>query len=230
MRLTVFIGIILSSTLVFAQADFNQLDSNGERHGVWKKMYPGTNQVRYEGTFEHGKEIGVFKFYCETCKAQPAVVKEFNPKNSISEVKFYTVAGKLVSKGMMDDKDRVGEWLFYPERSNEVMTRENYKNGKLEGLKITYYPNGKITEETNYLNGLIDGASNYYSPDGVLLKKLKYKKDLLVGEAFYYDANGNITIQGHYKEGKKNGLWKYYKDGKLILEEIHPKPLTPIKK
>ena len=43
--------------------EFNQFDSNGKRHGKWKKNFEGTEVLRYEGQFEHGKEVGVFKFY-----------------------------------------------------------------------------------------------------------------------------------------------------------------------
>jgi antitoxin component YwqK of YwqJK toxin-antitoxin module len=35
-----------------------------------------------------------------------------------------------------------------------VMTLENYKNGKLEGLRSVYYPSGKIAEEISYLNNI----------------------------------------------------------------------------
>jgi antitoxin component YwqK of YwqJK toxin-antitoxin module len=224
-----FFGIVIGLQPSYSQADINQTDAQGNRHGLWKKLYPGTKQLRYEGVFEHGKEVGTFKFYCETCKDQPSVVKEFNSENSIAEVKYYTVKGKLVSEGKMDGKDRIGEWLYYPKKSSNVMTRENYKNGKLDGLKITYYGNGKIAEERNYVNGLLEGPNNYYSPDGVLLKKLIYKNDVLVGPALYYDASGALTIEGSYKNGKKHGLWKHYKNGKLILEEMYPKPL-PVRK
>ena len=223
-----FFGIFVGASTLLAQAEINQLDSEGKRHGLWKKMHAGNKQVRYQGTFEHGKEIGTFKFYCEKCKKQPSVIKEFNSRNSISEVRYYTAKGKLVSEGKMDGKNRIGEWLYYPEKYATVMTREQYKDGKLHGKKITYYPNGKVTEETNFVNGLKEGENNYYSPESVLLKKLKYRNDKLVGEAFHYDASGAVMIEGFYKEGRKNGIWKYYKGGKLVLEEKYPKPLKRV--
>jgi antitoxin component YwqK of YwqJK toxin-antitoxin module len=37
------------------------------------------------------------------------------------------------------------------------MTLENYKNGKLEGLRSVYYPSGKIAEEISYLNNIKNG-------------------------------------------------------------------------
>ncbi|RMA58524.1 toxin-antitoxin system YwqK family antitoxin [Ulvibacter antarcticus] len=221
-----FFGIIFSSAPLIAQADINQLDAQGNRHGLWKKMHPGNKQIRYEGTFDHGKEVGTFKFYCEDCKNQPMVIKEFNTRDAVADVQYFTVKGKLVSEGKMDGKNRVGEWLYYQKKSKTVMTRENYNNGNLDGQKITYYPDGKITEEITYVNGSKEGPNNYYSPIGVLLKKLNYKNDALQGEAMYYDSSGNVTIEGQYKKGKKDGLWKYYKNGKVELEETYPKPLN----
>lgn len=228
-KLTLFlVGSFLSITSVAAQ-EVNQFDANGERHGLWEKKYEATKQLRYEGTFEHGKEIGTFKFYCKSCKKVPIAVKEFKANSAISDVKYFTPAGNLVSEGKMDGKNRIGEWIYYHKKSSMVMTSEFYKNGKLDGLQKTFYLNNAVTEETTYLDGLREGPNNYYSPDGVILKKLQYKKDLLVGSAFYYDASGNVSIVGNYKNGKKHGAWKYYKNGKVTLEEIYPKPYKKAK-
>ena len=226
MRAVVFIffGIIFSLGTLSAQ-EINQMDEAGMRHGIWKKKFPKSDQLRYEGQFEHGKEVGTFKFYCEDCKSQPMVVKEFSAKNNVAAVRYFTKKGKLVSEGKMEDKDRTGEWVYYHEKSESLMTREYYVNGALEGTKTTYYSNGQITEELIFQNGLKQGDNNYYAPNGVLLKKLKYNNNLLHGPAEYFDANGNTTIKGQYVKGKKHGLWKYYKYGNLVLEETYPKPL-----
>lgn len=211
------------SATVFSQTEGNQFDADGKRHGPWKVTFDGSTQLRYEGTFEHGKEVGIFKFYCEACKDQPMAIKKFTGKDSISEVQYFTVKGKLVSEGKMNGKLRWGEWLYYHEKSQNLMMQENYKNGILDGKKITYFPNGKITEETQFSNGMKHGKNYYYSPDGILLKKLHYQNDQLQGPALYYDAYGKVVIEGSYKNGKKHGLWKYYKNGNIILEEIYPK-------
>lgn len=219
------VWFVISSSILFAQNEINQFDDQGNRNGVWKKYYSGTDQLRYEGTFLHGKEIGVFKFYCEKCKDRPTAVKEFNKLDNTVNVKYYTIKGKLVSEGKMEGKDRIGEWIYYHEKSNNIMSRENYVNGKLEGKKITYYTNNNITEERHYKNGMMEGENNYFSPEGTLLKKLNYSKDKLNGEAYYYDASGAVIIEGSYKNDKKHGLWRYFKNGKLVLEEKYPKPI-----
>lgn len=223
LSLIFFFGITLLCVDVFSQSEINQTDAQGQRHGVWQKTYPGSKQLRYKGTFEHGKEVGEFKFYCAECKDKPSVVKNFQDKDDIANVKYFSIKGELISEGKMKGKDRIGEWVYYHEKSKSVMTREHYKDGKLHGKVTTYYPNGKTTEEADYKNGIKDGEDNYYSPDGVLLKKLLYEDDQLQGEAIYYDGYGNVVIEGFYKNGKKHGLWKYYKDGKVNVEETFPK-------
>ena len=47
---------------VFSQS-INQLDAQGKKHGIWKGTYSDTGRPRYEGTFEHGKELGTFRFF-----------------------------------------------------------------------------------------------------------------------------------------------------------------------
>lgn len=219
-----FLAALVAIPSSLAQGEFNQMDEAGKRHGVWKKYYPGTKQLRYEGQFSHGKEVGTFKFYCQDCGTNPSTVKEFNNTDSRAEVSYFTTKGKLVSKGMMEGKNRVGEWLYFHEKSKQPMSKETYVNGELDGVQVTYYPDGKITEEITYVKGMKQGSNNYYSPESVLLKKLIYHDNELHGPAEFYDANGNVTIKGHYKEGKKHGLWQYFKDGKLELEETYPKP------
>lgn len=216
--------LFLLTPIALVAQEINQFDAQGERHGPWKKTYPGSDQVKYEGTFEHGKEVGVFKFYCEKCGKQPAVVRTFNTKDNSVLVQYYTGKGQLVSEGKMISKIREGEWITYHKNSQEIMSREHYKSGVLDGLQTTYYPTGKKTEEVNYVNGKKQGLHLYYSPEGVLIKKLKYTDDLLQGPAFYYDSQGNLVVEGFYKDDKKHGLWKYYKNGALELEETYPKP------
>jgi antitoxin component YwqK of YwqJK toxin-antitoxin module len=206
-----------------AQEKINQYDENGKRHGVWKKYYENSDQLRYDGAFEHGKEIGVFMFYCEECEDNPTVIKTFNENDRSAHVQYFTIKGKLVSEGKMIGKDRIGEWVYYHKSSDQVMTKEYYKNGKLDGMKVTYYTNDQITEETEYKDGLKNGKDNFYSPEGVQIKKLIYKNGFLHGPAYYYDSNGSIILEGNYKDGKKDGLWKHYEGGALIKEETFPK-------
>ncbi|MBL4662327.1 MAG: hypothetical protein JKY22_01910, partial [Flavobacteriaceae bacterium] len=115
----IFFGIICCFASISAQ-EINQNDTAGERHGVWEKYFPSSKQLRYKGEFNHGVEVGTFKFYCSDCGSQPTIVKEFSSKTGNADVKYYTKTGKLVSEGQMYGKDRIGEWLYYHKKANTI--------------------------------------------------------------------------------------------------------------
>ena len=68
------------------------------------------------------------------------------------------------------------QWKYYHEASKTMMTTENYKNGKLEGLRTVYYPSGKIAEEINYKNGLKNGFIKNILKKELYLEELNFTK------------------------------------------------------
>ena len=100
-------------TLLFAQT-INQLDENGLRHGIWKKYFDDTTILSYEGEFNHGKEIGIFKYYKNIeNKASLTATKQFNEANNQAYVTFYSSKGKVISEGTMAGKLYIGAWKYY---------------------------------------------------------------------------------------------------------------------
>ncbi|WP_431135750.1 toxin-antitoxin system YwqK family antitoxin [Psychroserpens mesophilus] len=216
-RLFFMFILTMVSFISYAQEVVNQFDNDGKRHGVWKKYYDKTDQLRYEGKFNHGKEIDTFRFYTlNNKKSVLSAVKVFNPKNNKASVKFLSSKGKLISEGSMNGRAYIGKWTFYHNKSNAVLSTETYNDdGKLEGEKIVYYDNGQIAEKSNYKNGQLEGVSKWYSERGVLLKDLLYKNDELHGMAKFYDADGLLLAEGEYQYDRKHNIWNYYEDGKL---------------
>ncbi len=205
--------------LVFAQTDFNKLDDKGNKNGVWKGYYPESKRLRYDGTFNHGKEIGKFNFYDDT-KAQTVIAtREFNSNDNSAYTIFYNQSKNVVSEGNVVNKLYEGQWKYYHENSKVIMTLENYKKGKLEGIRSVFYPNAKIAEETNYINGIKNGFYKKYTVDGIILEESNYVKGQFDGKAIYREPNGNVASQGIYVNGKKKGMWQFYENGKLVKEE-----------
>jgi len=211
----------LSFLFNYSQEKVNQYDENGERHGTWRKTFEGTKQLRYEGQFEHGKEIGLFKFYQKVGRATKlAATKEFNSENTLADTKFYTLAGKVMSEGVMDGKSYVGKWVYYHKNSDQPMTVEHYNDhGVLHGMKKVYYNTGQLSEEVTYDNGKREGQEKHYALNGTLVKLYHYQNDELHGETKHYDEQGNLTIEGQYKDDKKVGIWNYYANGKFVREK-----------
>ena len=213
--------LFLITNLSVSAQNTNQLDANGKRHGVWKKTFDNTSILRYEGTFLHGKEIGVFKFYKKiNNKASLTATKKFNDTNTIAVVKFYSSRGKLISEGEMNGKTYLGDWKYYQKNSNQLLILEHYNNhGYLEGERFVYYKNGQIAEKQNYLDGKLNGESIWYSDTNTVLKHYIYVNGQLHGKAKFYNPKGILLTEGQYKKDKKNGVWKFYKNGKLIEEK-----------
>lgn len=211
--------LILHSTL-FGQ-DINQFNANGKRHGIWKKTFDKTNVLRYEGEFLNGKEIGVFKFYKNIkSKAVLTASKQFNKNNNIADVKFYNPKGNVISEGQMDGKMYIGTWKYYQKNSNQLLILEHFNNfGLLTGKRLVYYENGQIAEEQNYKEGKLDGTSFWYSENNIVLKEFLYVDGELHGRSRYYNPKGEMLVEGIYKRNKKDGIWKFYDNGKLTEEK-----------
>lgn len=208
----------LSTFYIQAQNDFNKLDANGKKDGLWKGFYKESKRLRYEGTFSHGKEVGLFKFFDDTKAGSVIATREFNPNDNSAYTTFYDQAKNKVSEGKVVNKLFEGEWKYYHQASQRIMTIENYKKGKLDGLRSVYYPNGKIAEETNYKNNLKNGSYKKYSLNGIVLEESNYKDDQYNGPAIFRDPNGNIVSKGNFSNGVKKGKWQFFEKGELVKE------------
>ena len=206
----------------FIAQEYNAFDAQGERHGSWKKYYDDSKQLRYEGTFDHGKEVGVFKFYDKGSGTQPSATKAYTAGSTILDVAFYQPDGKKVCEGQMDGRKRIGTWTYYHKNGTTVMTTEAYSKGILEGERLVYYENGAVAERVHYISGKEQGESQHYTEKKTLLSSYTYEAGKRHGPARIYDVDGNLIREGKYKEGMKHGLWKYYKGGKLDKEIRFP--------
>lgn len=219
MRPILFLLIACCLQFTWAQGEINQFDENGERHGVWKKFY-NNDRIRYSGRFEHGKEVGTFNFYSASSSDHPVIIKKYAADSDLAEVHFYKPDGRLESHGKMRGKKREGKWLFYHENGKTIMSEENYRDGKLEGVYKTFYPSGEPTEVTYYKNGLLDGNYKKYSIKGFLYQDFNYKDGKLNGMAIYYSRKtGDLIKKGPFKDDQRVGTWENYVDGELVSTE-----------
>lgn len=208
---------VLFVNLLFSQ--INQYHSDGTRHGLWEKKFEGSDQIRYTGNFNHGVEVGVFKFYTKGFPKQASAVKTFFDNGKKANIVYYAQNGKEIAKGVLIDKKREGKWEYYHNITGNIMTEEFYENDQLEGTRTTYYDNKQVSETIEYKNGKKEGKQLVYSIKGVLIKEYTYKNDLLEGINKIFTGKGVLRIEGNFKQNKKTGLWSYYDYGKLIRQK-----------
>ena len=122
-NLLFFLILFVSGTAI-AQEKINQLDAQGKRTGVWKKYYDNKN-IRYEGQFEAGKEIGVFNYYGELNPKQPMIVKTFSEGSDKAKVSYFYEDEKLESEGSMNGINRIGKWIYYNTDGKTIVSEEN---------------------------------------------------------------------------------------------------------
>ena len=81
--------LFLSSFFLNAQTDVNKVDAAGKKDGLWKGTYTESKRPRYEGTFDHGKETGVFKFFDDTKKGDVIATRDFSANDGSSYTILY---------------------------------------------------------------------------------------------------------------------------------------------
>lgn len=215
----VFGFLFLVSISLFAQADYNKLDEKGKKHGLWKGFFEDTKNPKYEGTFDHGKEVGIFTFFDNTKTKTVVATREFNPKDYSAHTIFYDKNKNKVSEGKVVNKLYEGQWKYYHKAAKSIMATENYSKGKLEGLRSVFYPSGKIAEEMIYKNNLKNGFYKRYTESGIMIEESNYKNNKFDGLAAFRDADdGAIVSKGKFVNGKKAGIWQFFEKGKLVKE------------
>ena len=214
------VQFLLITFLSFSQpqGDGNKLDSKGRKQGKWVKFHEGTKKKRYVGTFNNDIPIGKFTYYYLT--GEVSAVTEF--MNEITaHTRMYHLNGKVMAAGKYTNQMKDSTWLSFNDR-REIIGKENYVAGKLDGESILYYPSdpskGKVIryEITNYEAGLKHGKWIQFYDSGQTKAEGVYKDGNLDGRVKWLYASGKIEIDGYYKHAVKNGFWKYYEnDGEL---------------
>lgn len=226
---TIFMMILFSQTLL-SQTDYNKVDERGRKHGVWKGFYEESKRPRYEGSFSHGKEIGIFKFFDDTKSTSVIATREFKATDSSAYTIFYDQKNSKVSEGKVVNKLFEGQWKYYHQASKNIMATEHYSKGKLEGLRTVFYPDGKIAEEISYKNNLKDGTYKKYTEKGIVLEESIFKNNKYNGLAVFKDTEGKVVSKGQFFNGKKIGKWQFFEKGKLLRELNMSNPQNATKK
>ena len=212
--------LIFLATFSFAQTS-NQLDDKGLKNGIWKGFHNESKRLRYEGTFNHGKEQGVFKFFDDTKEGTLIATRDFNEKDNSCYTIFYNQKNNKVSEGNVVNKLFEGEWKYYHENSNQILSLENYVNGKLEGLKKVFYATGKISQEINFKNGLKEGSNKVFAENGTIMEESNFKKNVFDGLAIFRSPENVEVGKGFFKNGKKVGIWVFNTNGKITKENFN---------
>ena len=92
-----------------------------------------------------------------------------------------------------------------------------FKNGIKEGLKKTFYQDGRLRQTFIYKNNLRVDSSLWYYPEGQVFRSTPYKRDTADGIQRQYYRNGKIKARIGYKNGLRTPfIEEFTQDGKLV--------------
>lgn len=104
---------------------------------------------------------------------------------------------------------------------NSVLRGEAiWKAGQMDGMRKTYFEDGKVESETPYINGKANGISRTYDKKGLLVREgtmKNGKRDAAMTD--YWEDSKQPKRVANYRDGQANGPVKeYYLSGKLKRE------------
>ena len=215
--------IFLSSFFISnAQVKSNQLNADGKKEGLWKGVFEESKRPRYEGTFQNGVEVGTFKYFDDT-KAQTVIAtRVFSENGTVAQTTFFDQKNNKVSEGKTVNRLNEGVWNYYHKESKQLMAVENYKNGKLEGVRKVYFPSGAIAEEGTYKEGKREGVYKVYFENGVVSEESNFQNDGYEGQAIFRDVKGNVSSKGIFVKNERKGIWEFFENGKLTKKQKYP--------
>ncbi len=118
---------------------------------------------------------------------------------------------------------------------NDTLEMDGYYSslGEKNGFFSFYYPDGKLRASGEYINNKMFGVWEYYHRNGNLRLRINYTGDNMnytvldfidsTGKVMTKDSTGtfemivqynprraNYRLEGEFKNGKREGTWKYY--------------------
>lgn len=208
--LVLFLGL-----LSFSFGQVNKVDDKGRKQGKWVKYFANSSDVRYQGEFKDNQPMGTFIYYYPSGKVR-AVIKH-SLKSNRKVASYYHENDSLASYGIYRGELKDSTWINFLD-TGWPMSKENYKNGELNGERVIYYgpevsedsKTAYILRRENYKDGRLDGTFKEYFHDGVLKTEGMYVNGQPEGLIKKYNPNGKIMMEERWKNRLKHGWWMSY--------------------
>lgn len=137
---------------------------NGERSGLWITYFPKTIEIESEVHYDDNGELdGVSEFWSDAIPGETFIYRreEFSHgKLNGSEKKWNPITGVFESLIQYKDGKRNGLYLTYHDTGAQD-TVGNYKNGKKDGVWKRFSKYGKELQEITYKNGVIISEDHF---------------------------------------------------------------------
>lgn len=94
---------------------------------------------------------------------------------------------------------------FYP--NGKIFTRATYEDNQLVGGTTTWYENGQKKITGQFIDDEKHGLWRHFYEDGSRYREIEYVNDRPHGKHIKWHKNGQIHEQGHFKYGRRYAFW-----------------------
>lgn len=118
------------------------------------------------------------------------------------------------------DSDGLKEGVFNKMTTKGAKLEEaSYKNGKLDGQRVLFYPDGDTLIVETYQEDLFEGPYKSFYPNGQLKLACIYKNNNIEGKWLQYYESGQLKEEVLFEGNTENGPFKeYHPNGQLSVE------------
>jgi len=225
MKKILIVLIILLNFTSFSQSQpINKKDSQGKKHGVWKKPYKDVKIYQYVGQFRHGVPYGTFTYYYKSGNVESKMRFVKGTQVAYSTM-YHESSGRIMAKGKYVNQQKDSLWLYF-DNKGQLKSQEWYKNGKLNGQRVVYYEpvNGqyRVARYEYYKDGMLNGDFKEYYKNTKLKSQGRYINGFLDGNVVYYYQNGRIQKVEKYAHNVKHGWWVFYDEkGQQVGKKLY---------
>lgn len=118
-----------------------------------------------------------------------------------------------------------GPWKLW-HASGAVAQTGTYKDGKKEGTWVSFYENGKKSQEGQFESDLEVGLFRWWAPDGQPTSEVTYERGRYHGVQKTFDEKGALLEEAEYVHGKRTRLTRW-EAGAVVSNETFPLPEPP---
>ncbi len=176
--------------------------------------------VRYRGFMLKGKKDGVCREYSESSGIITRITEYKNGIRNGASVSFGPTGNLQLEETFFNDKKN-GESVAYGNYGGQLKLVENYRDDVLQGIRKSFYQDGKLQEEGYYKDGQRNGSVKWYRQNGTTSLEYTYENGVLKGPAKVYDDSGKLKQEGVYFNNNEEGEWKEYNDSVLVKKIIY---------
>ena len=193
----------------------NKIDNQGRRQGHWIKTDKDGSRI-FEGDFQDGKETGTFNYYYPDGTLKIRNIYTIPGRYCRHEA--YDEKGHLLATGFYNQKNRDSVWHFYNEEGRLVKVA-GYKMGIKQGAHIIFTSTGDTAEIATWNDNHRHGRWwKRIGEKGYITGR--YENGLMQGRLTEYDNDGHLVREGFYKNGAKDGSYRYYENGNRTVDEM----------